>query len=81
MHMILSRDMEIYNSAGDLVFDEGKYYAAISALVSETERFIKTDYIPANVVSELIPYMIISGSDVPDRIKDTEEFKICMEFF
>ncbi len=79
MHMILSRDMEIYNSAGDIVFDESRYYSSISALVSETEKFLKTDFIPSVVASEIIPYMILSGSPVPEKIKDTEEYRVCAE--
>ncbi len=79
MHMILSRDMEIYNSGGDIVFDEAKYYSAISALAGETEKFIKTDYIPAHLTAELIPYMLMSGSPVPDKIKDMEEYRVCSE--
>lgn len=80
MHMIVSRDMEVFNSAGDIVFDEAKYYSSISALVSETERFIKTDYIPTGITAELIPYMLISGSPVPDKLKETEEYKVCAAF-
>lgn len=79
MHTIISRDMAIYNSAGDIVFDEAKYYASISALVSETERFIKTDYIPAEIISEIIPYIIMSGSAVPEKFKDMEEYRVCAE--
>jgi len=79
MHIIISRDMAIYNSAGDIVFDEAKYYASISALVSETERFVKTDYIPAEIISELVPYIIMSGSAVPEKIKDMEEYRVCAE--
>lgn len=79
IHTIISRDMAIYNSAGDIVFDEAKYYASISALVSETERFIKTDYIPAEIITEVIPYIIMSGSVVPDKIKDMEEYRVCTE--
>lgn len=80
MHMIISRDMEVFNSAGDVVFDEAKYYSSISSLVSETERFLKTEYIPADIAAELIPYMIISGSAVPEKLKATEEYRICAEF-
>ncbi len=79
MHIIISRDMAIYNSAGDIVFDEAKYYSSISALVSETERFVKTDYIPAEIISELVPYIIMSGSNVSDKIKDMEEYRVCAE--
>lgn len=79
MHIIISRDMAIYNSAGDIVFDEAKYYSSISALVSETERFVKTDYIPAEIISELVPYIIMSGTAVPEKVKDMEEFRVCSE--
>lgn len=78
-HIIISRDMEIYNSAGDIVFDEGKYYSSISALVKETERFIKTDYMPAGISAEIMPYMFMSGSPVPEKLKQTEEYRICTE--
>lgn len=79
MHIIISRDMAIYNSAGDIVFDEAKYYSSISALVTETERFVKTDYIPVEIISELVPYIIMSGLAVPEKIKDMEEFRVCTE--
>jgi len=79
MHIIISRDMAIYNSAGDIIFDEAKYYSSISALVSETERFLKTDYIPPELTAELIPYIIMSGSDVSDKVKDMEEYRVCTE--
>jgi hypothetical protein len=79
MHIIISRDMAIYNSAGDIVFDEAKYYSSISALVTETERFVNTDYIPVEIISELVPYIIMSGLAVPEKIKDMEEFRVCTE--
>jgi len=79
MNIIISRDMAIYNSAGDIIFDEAKYYSSLSALVSETERFVKTDYIPAEIAAEVIPYIIMSGSAVPEKFKDLEEFRICVE--
>jgi len=80
MHMIISRDMAIYNSAGDIVFDEAKYYSLLSGLVNETEKFIKTDYIPEYIITELIPYALISGSALPEKVKETEEYRVCTEF-
>lgn len=79
VNVILSRDMEIYNSAGDFIFDEGRYYSALSELIGETDKLLKLNAAPQNLIEEVLPYLILSGSDIPESIKSTECYRICME--
>lgn len=77
---IISADMEIYNSAGDLVFDEAKYYGALTSLVKETERFCKSKYIPHSLMADLLPYMLLSKSTIPEEILQSEEYELFLNF-
>ena len=79
--VILSRDMEIYNSAGDFIFDEEKYYLTLSGLMRETEKLIKLNKFPDYLTDELLPYLIMNGSPVPDDLKDSFVYGLCQEFF
>ncbi|HPS58346.1 MAG TPA: RNA 3'-terminal phosphate cyclase [Spirochaetota bacterium] len=79
VNVILSRDMEIYNSAGDLVFDEARYYAALGSLKDEITRFAGTGILPAYIAAEVIPYMVISGSPVPGVFADAWSCSICKQ--
>lgn len=79
--VILSRDMEIYNSAGDFVFDEEKYYITLSGLMSETEKLVRFNKFPGYLSDELLPYHLMSGSPVPDELKDSYMYSLCCEFF
>lgn len=65
VNVILSRDMEIYNSAGDLVFDEARYYAALGSLRDEISMFMSSGLLPGYIAAEVVPYMLMSGSSVP----------------
>jgi len=76
VNIILSRDLQIYNSAGDIVLEESKYYSSINSLVQETESFIKTSFIPPYIMTELIPYLTISNANIPKNIRDLEEYII-----
>lgn len=79
--IILSRDLEIYNSAGDFVFDEDRYYVTLSGLMSETEKLVKFSRFPAFLTDEIIPYLLMSGSPVPDELGDSSAYGLCMNFF
>jgi len=79
VNVILSRDMEIYNSAGDLVFDEGRYYSGLSSLRDEAVGFIKTGRLPLDTAAELIPYMIMTGTPVPEEYRGAWSYSICEE--
>lgn len=79
VNVIFSRDMEIYNSAGDLVFDEARYYAALGSLKDEIARFISTGILPAYMAAEVIPYMVMSGSPVPGVFADAWSCGICKQ--
>ena len=70
LNVILSRDMEIYNSAGDLVFNEAKYYSGLSSLKEETALFMKSGRLPASAAAEAIPYMFMSGIPVPEEYRN-----------
>lgn len=80
VNVILSRDMEIYNSAGDFVFEESKYYSTLTALIHETERLVKLNTLPAYLADEVIPYLLLSGSEIPEVFKKSECYKICGNF-
>lgn len=80
VNVILSRDMEIYNSAGDLVFDESRYYAALSSLKDEISLFTRTGLLPGYIAAEVIPYMIMSGSPCPAQFEDAWSCGICRQF-
>lgn len=80
INVILSRDMEIYNSAGDFVFEESKYYTTLSDLLRETERLVKLKTLPVYLIDEVLPYLLLSGSDIPDEFKNSVSYGICGEF-
>ena len=78
---IMSRDMEMYNSAGDFVFDENISYRALSALADECRRFLSGSYFPEQTAREVIPYLFMSGSNVPPEFSGWEITRICSLFF
>ncbi len=80
LNVILSRDMEIYNSAGDLVFDEARYYAGLSSLKDEISGFINSGRLPLYIAAEVLPYMMMSGSPVPQEFREVWSFGICSRF-
>jgi len=80
VNVILSRDLEIYNSAGDFVFEESRYYAALSGLLADVERLVKLKRLPVALTDEVIPYLFLSGSDIPDELRSSESYNICREF-
>lgn len=77
LNVILSLDMEIYNSAGDLVFDEAKYYSGLSSLKEEVTLFMKSGRLPGSVVAEAIPYMFMAGIPVPEEYRSAWSYGIC----
>jgi hypothetical protein len=77
INVILSRDMEIYNSAGDFIFDESKYYTTLTGLIRETESVVKSKMLPGYLTDEVLPYLVMSGSDIPEEFKNTEMYSIC----
>lgn len=79
VNIILSRDMEIYNSAGDFVFEEGKYYSALTGLLQEVEKLLKIKTLPVYLTDELIPYLLLSGSEIPEILMKSESYRLCME--
>lgn len=79
LNVILSRDMEIYNSAGDLVFDEGKYYAGLGSLKEEVSLFVKSGRLPLYIAAEVIPYMFMRGMDVPEEYRGAWSYGICCQ--
>ncbi len=79
VNVIFSRDMEIYNSAGDLVFDEARYYAALGSLKEEVALFFSKGVLPGYMASEVVPYMFMSGSPVPDGFADSWSTEICRQ--
>jgi RNA 3'-terminal phosphate cyclase len=79
VNVILSRDMEIYNSAGDLVFDEARYYAALGSLKEEVALFVSKGVLPGYMAAEVIPYMVMSGSPVPAGFADSWSTGICRQ--
>lgn len=79
VNVILSRDMEIYNSAGDLVFDEARYYAALGSLREDIALFSRTGSLPRNIAAEVIPYMMVSNSPVPAAFADVWSAGICRQ--
>lgn len=80
INVILSRDMEMYNSAGDFVFDEGRYYTTLTGLVRETERLVKSNLLPDYLKDEILPYLFLSGSEIPEEFMSLESYGICREF-
>jgi len=79
VNVILFRDMELYNSAGDFVFEESKYYTTLTGLLQETERLVKIKKLPEQLADEILPYLILSGSEIPEELKSSESYRICME--
>jgi hypothetical protein len=77
INVILSRDMEIYNSAGDFIFDESKYYTTLTGLIRETESAVKSKILPVYLADEVLPYLIMSGSEIPGEFKSSEVYAIC----
>jgi RNA 3'-terminal phosphate cyclase len=80
MNIILSKDMDLYNSAGDFIFDENKYYRALSGFVQEVELISKLKKIPQCYVEEILPYMLMTGSAINDEIMNYPAYSICREF-
>jgi len=80
VNVILSRDMEMYNSAGDFVFDENRYYTTLAGLVQETERLVKLKSLPRYLIDEVMPYLFLSGSEIPEEFKESESYRLCKEF-
>jgi len=80
VNVILSKDMELYNSAGDFVFEESRYYAALTGLLKDVERLVKVKTLPDYLMDEVLPYLFLSGSEVPEVLKNSESYRICSEF-
>lgn len=80
VNVILSRGMEIYNSAGDFVFEESRYYTTLTGLLHDTERLVKLKTLPVYLMDEVLPYLILSGSEVPEELKSSACYDICGEF-
>ena len=78
--VILAKDMEIYNSAGDFIFDESKYYSAMSGFVQDAGLMSKSKKLPQVYAEELLPYMLMTGSAVNDTIKNYPAYGLCREF-
>ena len=77
VNVILSKDMDIYNSAGDFIFDESKYYSALSGFVQDAGSIKK---IPQCYAEEMLPYMLMTDSAINDEIKNYPAYSICREF-
>jgi hypothetical protein len=80
VNVILSRDMEVYNSAGDFVFEESRYYSILTGLLSDVERVVKLKKLPVYLIDEVIPYLFLSGSEIPEEYRNSESYRICSEF-
>jgi len=80
VNVILSRDMELYNSAGDFVFEESRYYTTLTGLLKDVERLVKLKTLPDYLIDEVLPYLFLSGSEIPEALKSTESYSICGEF-
>jgi len=80
VNIILSRDMEMYNSAGDFVFEESRYYTTLAGLLSDVERLVKLNTLPVYLIDEVLPYLFLSGSVIPEKFKNSESYRICGEF-
>jgi RNA 3'-terminal phosphate cyclase len=79
VNVILSRDMEIYNSAGDFVFEESRYYTTLTGLLHDTEMVVKLKTLPVYLMDEILPYLMLSGSEVPEELKSSACYAICRE--
>ena len=79
INVILSKDMDIYNSAGDFIFDESKYYSALSGFVQDAGAISKLKKFPQCYVEEILPYMLMTGSGINDEIKNCPAYSICRE--
>ena len=79
VNVILSRDMEIYNSAGDFVFEESKYYTTLTGLIQDAERLVKLKLLPIYLMDEVLPYLILSGSDITEELRKSASYGICAE--
>jgi len=79
VNVILSRDMEIYNSAGDFVFEESRYYTTLTGLIRDTERLVRQKALPVCLPEEVLPYLIMSGSEIPEQFKNSVAYGICSE--
>ena len=79
VNVILSRDMEIYNSAGDFVFDESRYYTTLAGLLRDTGRLVKLKTLPDYLIDEVIPYLVLGGSEIPEEFKNSACYLICGE--
>jgi RNA 3'-terminal phosphate cyclase len=80
VNIILSCDMELYNSAGDFVFEESRYYSTLTGLLKDVERLVKLKTMPEYLMDEVLPYLILSGSDLSEALKSSESYRICSEF-
>jgi hypothetical protein len=80
INVILSKDMDIYNSAGDFIFDESKYYSALSGFVQDAGAIFRSKKIPQCYAEEMLPYMLMTGSAINDEIKNYPAYSICREF-
>jgi len=80
INVILSKDMNIYNSAGDFVFDESGYYSALSGLIQDIELLSKSKKIPKVYAEELLPYMLMTGSAINDDLIHYPAYGVCREF-
>jgi hypothetical protein len=80
VNVIISKDMDIYNSAGDFIFDESKYYSAMSGFVQDVERITGFQKVPIVYAEEILPYMLMTGSAVNDEMKNTTAYGLCREF-
>lgn len=78
--VILSADMEIYNSAGDFIFEESRYYKALTGLMKDVETLVKLKTLPGYLLDEVLPYLILGGSEIPEPLKQSVSYGICREF-
>jgi len=81
MNFILSRDMELYNSNGDFIFDESLYYSSLTDLLEKSALFMKSETVPESIKLEVLPYLYITNTPIPSELKDSSLLRVCKELF
>jgi len=69
IHLILFREVRIYNEKGDRAFNKDNVPAILSGLSAEVNTLILDRLLPEHIIRELYPYIIFSGADLPHKIE------------
>jgi len=64
--VVLSREMDVYDMSGTIVFDLERSLDRVKELTDECSIFLEKGTFPETVISELLPFVALAGAELPD---------------